>query len=132
MADLEWSHPDVELEELIGQVFDEVVYDEGAQTVDFIKDGSTRYALGHVSDCCESVWLDDVNGDWSCLAGQPITIAEERSHHSAADELESTTWTFYLFASPKGTVLLRWCGTSNGYYSESVELYDITKSRWND
>jgi hypothetical protein len=86
-----------------------------------------RVRLYHEQDCCESVWIEDICGDLDDLIGSPLIEAEvvirervdlepERPH--SADE--SFTWTFYKFGTRRGSVTVRWFGTSNGYYSESV------------
>ena len=86
-------------------------------------------------DCCERVYLEDVAGDWDDLIDTPIFLAEAVSNHANPranltpdddayyEAADSETWTFYKFSTIKGSVTLRWYGTSNGYYSESVSIH---------
>lgn len=78
----------------------------------------------HHQDCCECVYIEDVVGDIEDLVGSEILVAEEVTYDGKAlDEWdESYTWTYYKFATIKGSVDIRWYGTSNGYYSESVNV----------
>ncbi|CAG7581188.1 MAG: hypothetical protein SLAVMIC_00718 [uncultured marine phage] len=78
----------------------------------------------HHQDCCECVSIEDICGDLDDLVGETLTIAEENTSGSNK-EGDSYTWTFYKLASSKGYVDIRWYGSSNGYYSESVDFFEI-------
>lgn len=96
----------------------------------FVMSDGTTAMFQHEQDCCESVHIEDIEGDFMDLIGRPLIIAEEASHSpSYGDgelEYESETWTFYRFGGLKGMVVVRWMGTSNGYYSERVDC-EISK-----
>lgn len=74
----------------------------------------------HVQDCCESVYLADISGDPDDLLEAEILDAEESVDSGSSAEYESYTWTFYRIQTTKGHLTIRFNGTSNGYYSESV------------
>jgi len=121
-----------------------------AEQVDFLGDDEIRFEtvegdefkLYHSQDCCESVSVESIVGDLSDLVGSPILMAEEVTHSGgdgdSADwpegvakdyEPESYTWTFYKLATIKGGVTIRWFGSSNGYYSESVSFAQTSGDR---
>jgi hypothetical protein len=95
-------------------------------------DGRT-FVLQHHQDCCENVEIESIAGDLSDLVGVPILLAEEaESDQTPADykqdyKPESQTWTFYKLRTIKGSVDIRWHGTSNGCYSESVCFDEIRR-----
>lgn len=80
--------------------------------------GTVRFM--HHQDCCESVYIEDIEGDLEDLVGSPILQAEEVTEVN--EEVEDGMWTFYKFATAKGRVTVRFYGTSNGYYSIGVSV----------
>ena len=83
----------------------------------------------HEQDCCESVYIEDIEGDLKNLIGTPLVMAETY-YHEADTDAGSETYTYYTFATVKGRVVIRWYGESNGYYSESVDMTTI--NRWEE
>jgi len=119
-----------EFEGMIGKVFREVTGEVGAEEMRFVgADGGPSFRFYHREDCCESVQIVDMAGDLSDLVGSPIVEAEEVSNEDApAPENASPDeyqWTFYRFATAKGSVTVRWLGESNGYYSMAVAFEEI-------
>lgn len=133
----------------VGRGYDELITFE-------CTDGS-RFGMKYDPDCCASCDIEDIAGDVQDLIGNPILLAEEVSnseptqavlddrkaeyerlvslnpdHYSSFKDFlscryESETWTFYKLATIKGSVTIRWYGSSNGYYSESASFYDLNE-----
>ena len=92
------------------------------------KEGN-EYLMYHGQDCCESVQLEDFNGDISDIVGGLIVNAEEieSADGPEPDHAESYSWTFYKIDTNKGSLFMRWLGESNGYYSEEVDFAWLNK-----
>jgi len=117
------------VEELVGVTVSRIDGGVGTDELVFVGTNGKRYTLYHEQDCCECVTLEDIAGDLDDLIGEPILQAEEASNEpdpgipGGSDHyVDSYTWTFYKFATIKGSVTLRWLGESNGYYSERVSF----------
>lgn len=114
------------IESFIGKVFTDVIVDEDEATIRFVVDENESYLMYHQQDCCESVYIESIVGDVADLVGEPILLAEEAENGDREENddfaYDSNTWTFYKLATRKGYVDIRWHGSSNGYYSESVDI----------
>lgn len=124
-------YDEVNISELVGKVLTAINGGKGAEEIEFICADGSRFKMLHNQDCCESVGVEDVCGDYADLIDSPITLAEESTSDERQEWQEpageysyddSFTWTFYRIATAKGMVTIRWYGSSNGYYSESVSF----------
>ena len=121
-----------EVDVLKGKTLSSVSADGNEEIVFTTVDGDV-YRMFHSQDCCESVYIESIVGELQDLVGEPILVAEANENlfdilKNAGKEEESDesyTWTFYKFATRKGYVDIRWYGSSNGYYSESVDFVKV-------
>jgi hypothetical protein len=100
-----------------------------------------EFVFEHEQDCCESVTLDDFDGDPEDLQGAVIYMAEKvssnpRKREPSFEELFFTEyipevsdgdweWTFYKIETNKGGLWMRWLGDSNGYYATDVSFGEM-------
>ena len=117
----------VDFEELVGKTLTKVEQtDMFGDKLSFYCDDGIVFHMYHDQDCCENVSIEDLNGEFEDIINTPILEAF-KSINSEDDPLddweESFTWTFYRIATVKGYLNIRWYGSSNGYYSESVDIY---------
>lgn len=121
------------IHELIGQVFSNVVVSGNDDLLIFTRSDGTGFQFYHDQNCCESVYVESVAGDLNDLIDTPILDAMEVSNDGYVPECTQEEkeeylydkveeWTFYKFRTIKGSVTVRWYGTSNGYYSTAVDF----------
>ncbi len=111
--------------ELVGKTMVNVERIEDDDEIRFHVDDGSVYLMYHEQDCCESVNIEDIVSDLDDLVGSPILVAEEVSNEDP--DGGNATWTFYKLATNKGHVDIRWYGSSNGYYSETVDFALVRK-----
>lgn len=120
-----------EIEDLIGKTIESIETNGNEEIIFNTTDGDS-YKMYHQQDCCEYVSLQDVaGGDLSDLIGETIitAYASSKQGDETSDDNkfgdESYTWTFYTIRTNAVTLTLRWYGSSNGYYSESVDFVKL-------
>lgn len=100
---------------IVGKTVQSVVNNNNEELVFEFTDGSSC-KFYHEQDCCESVNIDYIE-DLSVLKGVTLTAVNREEYTNS----ESTITNFW-FLSEKEKIQVTWLGTSNGYYSESVNF----------
>lgn len=118
----------VPFEEMVGKTFTRIEQTD-IDRILFVVSDDEQYEMIYNPSCCASCSVEDICGDLVDLVGSPIVRAEENSNDADLPPLyegeESYTWTFYRIGTKKGTVVIRWYGSSNGYYSETPSFERI-------
>jgi hypothetical protein len=137
--EIDYDKYDQEVNVLIGQTLTKVerVSDKWDDKILFYLDDDKGFIMYHSQDCCENVNIHEIVGDLDNLVGEPIIEAEVVSNsddpklNDTEDQYDSNshTWTFYKLGTKKGFVTISWYGSSNGYYSESVNFSGMVKSK---
>lgn len=130
-----YNHGNCDFNELLNKIIVKIEYSD--DHIDFFIDENNGYRLVHDQSCCETVVIEDICGDLEDLLNNPILQAEESSNndHSKGEfccSNQYNTWTFYIISTIEGSVTIRWHGSSNGFYSEKVDFFKITKIEEND
>ena len=113
------SHCDIK--DMVGKKITGIYYDEEYFQ---IRTDDCVYAFYHEQDCCESVWLTQVDGISDKIIGSRIVIAEVVTDEKDT-EYGHITWSFYKIGTNKGMIDFRWQGESDGGYSEIVNLVKV-------
>lgn len=124
----DYADNDVILKAMEEKLIYGIIVDQSEDTIRFqFSDADVLFY--HHQNCCESVVIDDINGNFEDMVGDMLLLAEERVSDDETIS-ESGTWTFYTFRSLRASVDVKWYGTSNGYYSERVDI-DVVQSTLN-
>lgn len=110
-----------------------VTYDQ----VQMLGTDGTMYMLAHDQDCCEEVSIESIDNDISLLEGQTILEAYESTNSDNPPDgynpyTDSYTWTFFHIRTQRDSFTIRFFGSSNGYYSETADLFvmDWDEKNW--
>lgn len=121
----------VPFSELLGLTIDRIIgLENDSEKVVFYSSDGRKFRMFHSQDCCEYVSINEIHGDVEDLISSPILRAEEVTNAESPKPERDLwddvcEWTFYKLATIKGEVVIRWLGTSNGYYSTDVSFQEV-------
>lgn len=81
------------------------------------------YEIYHEQECCEQVWLADVGDlDLEEILNEELIGFDRFVSKGKVRNDDYGTFTFITVRTNKDSYQLRFCGTSNGYYSETARI----------
>lgn len=113
---------------LEGEILTHIDVNEEANQILLTTESGRTFLIHHEQDCCESVIIEDTQGDWGKLVGkvvEQVTKEETYKGDPPPEYPDSWTRTTLKFKVNDATVICRWIGESNGYYSETVDISEI-------
>lgn len=117
------------IKNLIGETLEYIDIDEDNNQILLTTKSGKRIMIYHHQDCCESVRIVDTVGNWDNLIGKVIIDTDEEIISSSdKDGYDSRTETNLTFKVDGDTVISKWIGESNGYYSENVDVQEFSVS----
>lgn len=116
-----------EFSDLLGKTLVNITKQDGGEGDEIIFEAHNgqKWKMYHCQDCCECVRVEEIVGDLEDIKGSPILQAEVSCSQSPVVEADDYQWTFYKLSTIKGSVTIRWLGTSNGWYSVNVDFEEI-------
>ena len=82
----------------------------------------TRFEINFKDHIIE---LDLFSGSLQDLIGQEVLEIYETTEEGSDSAYDFYTWNFYRIVTFNTTVVIKWLGESNGYYSETVDFLKI-------
>lgn len=107
-------------EKAYGKVVSGVKVDKDGEDLWIMFSDGSRLHFMHHQDCCEDVYIEDIDIDLQDIVGSRLYLIEEASKIGGGHGY-SSTWTFYKIQTSSDCATVRWYGVSNGYYSEEVD-----------
>lgn len=118
-------HKSIKIDEFVGEVLTHIDVNKANDEILLTTESGRQFVICHHQGCCENVNIVDTEGEWHTLIGKPILAAKHWECQSDTEYGGSATDTKLTFQVTDATVINKWHGESNGYYSESVDLDEI-------
>jgi hypothetical protein len=115
----------VKFDVLVGEVLDAVDIDREKDQILLTTRSGRQFLIYHEQKCCETVEISGQDGSFDKLIGKPIVEARDNAVDTSEEAADSQTTTTLVFRVDDHTVISRWVGDSNGYYSESVDIAEL-------